>query len=140
MGLAVAGETALRLTLSGLSDSQKAEVMDDEYDPTKGLFGPTLEKMRETSTCRKQEGEAFDLYLPRKVQRPLQSPTGGCAAAAGRARYGSHSAQKLGPAQQTGHQSKAENPRGWGKPSFAAVVGRSKSSSRPIDGKNKRVT
>ncbi|KAK0156238.1 hypothetical protein N1851_000491 [Merluccius polli] len=56
MGLAVSGERALWLSLSGLSDAQKAEVMDATYDPTKGLFGPALEKMRETSTLRKQEG------------------------------------------------------------------------------------
>ncbi|GLD57017.1 uncharacterized protein AKAME5_002869500 [Lates japonicus] len=71
MGLAVAGERALWLNLSGLSDAQKAEVMDAAYDPTKGLFGLALQKMRETSTLRKQEGEAFDLCLPRKhVPRP----------------------------------------------------------------------
>ncbi|GLD48698.1 uncharacterized protein AKAME5_000263200 [Lates japonicus] len=61
MGLAVAGERALWVNLSGLSDAQKAEVMEAAYDPTKGLFGPALEKMRETSTLRKQEDEAFDL-------------------------------------------------------------------------------
>lgn len=66
------GERALWLNLSGLSDSQKAEVMDAENDPTKGLFVPALEKIRETSICRKQEGEAFNLCLPREVQRPPQ--------------------------------------------------------------------
>ncbi|KAK0152765.1 hypothetical protein N1851_005700 [Merluccius polli] len=84
MGLAVSGERALWLSLSGLSDAQKAEVMDATYDPTKGLFGPALEKMRETSTLRKQEGEAFDLCLPRKqAPRPPQPARSGFAAAAG---------------------------------------------------------
>lgn len=46
MGLAVSGERVLWLNLSGLDDAQKAEVMDAAYDPTKGLFGPALEKMR----------------------------------------------------------------------------------------------
>ncbi len=46
MGLAVSGERVLWLNLSGLSDAQKSEVMDATYDPTKGLFGPALEKMR----------------------------------------------------------------------------------------------
>lgn len=55
MGLAVAGERALWLKLSGLGDTQKAEIMDAPYDPTKGLFGPALEKMREVSSLRKQE-------------------------------------------------------------------------------------
>lgn len=54
MGLAVSGDKALWLNRSGLSDAQKAEVMDAAYDPTKGLFCPALEKMRETSTLRKQ--------------------------------------------------------------------------------------
>ncbi|KAK0148792.1 hypothetical protein N1851_010874 [Merluccius polli] len=87
MGLAVSGERALWLSLSGLSDAQKAEVMDATYDPTKGLFGPALEKMRETSTLRKQEGEAFDLCLPRKqAPRPPQPARSGFAAAAVAAR------------------------------------------------------
>jgi len=81
MGLAVAGERALWLSLSRLGDTQKAEVMDAAYDPTKGLFGPALEKMRETSTQRKQEGEAFELCLPRK-QTPRPPPRTGFAAAA----------------------------------------------------------
>uniref|UniRef100_A0AAV2K2F4 GAG protein n=1 Tax=Knipowitschia caucasica TaxID=637954 RepID=A0AAV2K2F4_KNICA len=66
MGLAVAGERGLWLNHSGLTDAQKAEVMDTAYDPTKGLFGPALEKMKETSTLRKEEGAAFNLCLPRK--------------------------------------------------------------------------
>ena len=87
MGLAVSGERALWLSLSGLSDAQKAEVMDAAYDPTKGLFGPALEKMRENSTLRKQEGEAFDLCLPRKeAPRPPQPARSGFAAAAVAAR------------------------------------------------------
>lgn len=61
MGLAVAGERGLWLNHSGLTDTQKADIMDASYDPTKGLFGPALEKMKETSTLRKQEGEAFNL-------------------------------------------------------------------------------
>ncbi|KAF0046098.1 hypothetical protein F2P81_002627 [Scophthalmus maximus] len=48
MGLSVSGERSLWLNHSGLSDAQKAEVLDATYDPTKGLFGP--EKMREAST------------------------------------------------------------------------------------------
>lgn len=39
MGLAVAGETVLLLKLSGLSDAQKADVMDAAYD-TRGSFWP----------------------------------------------------------------------------------------------------
>ena len=54
MGFSVSGERALWLNVSGLSDAQKAEVMDAAYDLTKGLFGRALEKMRETSTLRIQ--------------------------------------------------------------------------------------
>lgn len=141
MGLAVTGERALWLNLSGLSDSQKAEIMDAAYDPTKGLFGPALEKMRETSTRRKQEGEAFDLCLPRKPQpRSSQPPSAGFTAAAMRGKHSSLRGHKLGPAQQTGHQSKAENPKPWGKQSFAAVAARNRPSSHPGEGKKKRAT
>ncbi len=66
MGLAVSGKRVLWLNLSGLGDVQKSEVMDAAYNPTKGLFGPALKKMRETSTLRKQEDEAFSLCLLRK--------------------------------------------------------------------------
>lgn len=55
MGLAVSGERALWLNLSGLGNAQKSEIMDAAYDPIKGLFGLAIEKMRETSTLRKQE-------------------------------------------------------------------------------------
>lgn len=51
-GLAESGERALGLNLSGLADVQKSDVVDAAYDPTKGLFGPALEKMRETITPR----------------------------------------------------------------------------------------
>lgn len=60
MGLAVAGERALWLNPTGLSNAQKADIMDMAYDPTKSLFGPALEKMRETSTL------AFPAALIRK--------------------------------------------------------------------------
>lgn len=52
-----------------MSAAQKAEVMHAAYDPTKGLLGPALEKMRENSTLRKQEGEVFELCLPQLPQR-----------------------------------------------------------------------
>lgn len=60
MGLAVAGERALWLNPTGLNDAQKADIMDVPYDPTKSLFSPALQKMRETSTL------AFPAALIRK--------------------------------------------------------------------------
>ena len=41
MGLAVAGDRALWLSLSGLGDTQKAEVMDAAYDPHQGSLRPS---------------------------------------------------------------------------------------------------
>lgn len=66
---AASGERALWLNPSSMSDAQKAKVMDAAYDPAKGLLGSALEKMRENSTLRKQEGGAFELCLPQLPQR-----------------------------------------------------------------------
>ncbi|KAE8296583.1 hypothetical protein D5F01_LYC05343 [Larimichthys crocea] len=81
--ISLPGETGH--TAAGLGDTQKAEVMDTAYDPTKGLFGTALEKMRETSTERKQEGEAFELCLLQK-QIPRPPPRTGFAAVAAEVR------------------------------------------------------
>ncbi|KAL6465656.1 hypothetical protein MHYP_G00257890 [Metynnis hypsauchen] len=95
IGLAVSGERALWLNLSGLGHTQKAEVMDAAFDPTKGLFGPALEKMRETSTLRKQEDEAFNLCLPRRqLPCPPQAGQQSFAATAVRAKQGGVGAQR----------------------------------------------
>lgn len=140
MGLAVSGERALWLNLSGLSDAQKAEIMDSTYDPSKGLFGPSLEKMREISTLRKQEGEAFNLCLPRKPsQTPPPGPRPGFAAAAAvRGRQGGPRAPRR-PATQPPQQNKSENPKPWGKHSFAAAAAKNR-PSYPGEGKKKRAT
>ncbi|XP_075948231.1 uncharacterized protein LOC142950206 [Anarhichas minor] len=140
MGLAVSGERALWLNLSGLGDAQKAEVMDAAYDPAKGLFGPALEKMRETSTLRKQEGEAFDLCLPRKhIPRAPQTQRAGSAATATATRWRQEGARPYRQAagQQTKQQPRSDNPKPWGKHSFAAVAARNR-PPHPGDGKKKR--
>ncbi|XP_034564504.1 uncharacterized protein LOC117830473 [Notolabrus celidotus] len=113
MGLAVAGERALWLSLSGLGDAQKIEVMDAAYDPSKGLFGPALEKMRETSTLRKQEGEAFNLCLPRKqVPRPPQAQRAGFAAsAAARGRPMGARPQRQTAGSQSNQQPRVVSPQ-----------------------------
>lgn len=67
LGLAVTPERALWLNLFCLTFSQKAKIMDAAYDPTKGLFGPAMEKMCETSTHIKHEGETFDLTMQDSV-------------------------------------------------------------------------
>ena len=142
MGLAVSGERALWLNLSGLSDTQRAEVMDAAYDPAKGLFGPALEKMREASTLRKQEGEAFDLCLPRKhIPRTPQVPRAGFAATAAtaRGRQGGARPHRQAASQQTNQQPRAENSKPWGKHSFAATAARNR-PSHPGEGKKKRTT
>lgn len=137
MGLAVAGERGLWLNHSGLTDTQKAEVMDATYDPTKGLFGPALEKMKETSTLRKQEGEAFNLCLPRKQPprpAPVQRPSGPAAANARGYRPGPRP-QKPGGLQNE----RSGNSKPWGKHSFAAAAAKNR-SSHPGEGKKKRTT
>ncbi|XP_077961988.1 uncharacterized protein LOC144410249 [Gasterosteus aculeatus] len=140
MGLAVSGERALWLNLSGLSDVQKAGVMDAAYDPAKGLFGPALEKMREASTLRKQEGEAFDPCLPRKrIPRTPQVPRAGFAAAAVRGARGGARPHRQAASQQTVQQPRVENPKPWGKHSFAAAAAKNR-PSHPGEGKKKRMS
>ncbi|KAE8298002.1 hypothetical protein D5F01_LYC02488 [Larimichthys crocea] len=129
MGLAVARERALLLSLSGLGDTQRAEVMDTAYDPTKGLFGPALEKMCETSTQRKQEGEAFELCLPRKqIPRPPPRTRG----RQGDARRGHRPGAGRGD-----QQPRAGNNKPWGKHSFAAVAAKRNSAQPQRDGKKR---
>lgn len=143
MGLAVSGERALWLNLSGLGDAQKSEVMDAAYDLTKGLFGPALEKMRETSTLRKQEDEAFNLCLPHKpAPRPSSQPPrqGFAAAAAARGGPMSTRAQRPGHGgQQAGQRSRPDGSGPWRKHSFAAVAAKNH-SSHPEERKKKRAT
>lgn len=139
MGLAVAGERSLWLNLSGLGEMQKAEVMDAPYDPTKGLFGPALEKMRETSTLRKQEDEAFNLCLPRKpAPRPPQPTQQSFSAPAVRPRQGGVKAHRPPPpTQQPNQKPRGPNPGQWPKPSFAAVAAKNR-PPQTMDGKKKR--
>ncbi|KAL6475051.1 hypothetical protein MHYP_G00160910 [Metynnis hypsauchen] len=116
MGLAVSGERALWLNLSGLGDTQKAEVMDVAFDPTKGLFGPALEKMRKTSTLRKQEDEAFNLCLPRRqIPHPPQAGQQSFAATAVRAKQGGVRAQRTAPAGQQANQRPKQPTLGHGE-------------------------
>ncbi len=140
MGLSVAGERALWLNLSSLSDAQRTKVMDTAYNPTKGLFGPALEKMRETSTLRKEEGETFDLCLPRKhTPHPSQGPRKGFAAAV-RGKQGGTRPQRQASGQPANQQPPAVNQNNpWGKHSFAAVAARN-CSLNPQDGKKKHST
>lgn len=73
MGLAVTGEKAMWLNILCLGDSQDAEVRGTSNDLTKGLFGLVLEMMKDTSTFRKQEGEAFNFrFLHKPKPHPLQ--------------------------------------------------------------------
>ncbi|CAL9704375.1 unnamed protein product [Knipowitschia caucasica] len=145
MGLAVAGERGLWLNHSGLTDAQKAEVMDTAYDPTKGLFGPALEKM-ETSTLRKEEGAAFNLCLPRKQPpRPAQpqraGPSGQTGPRVPRAGPGPQRGATQHPGQHSnqhsGQQQRPGNSRPWGKHSYAAAAAKNR-SSQPGESKKKR--
>lgn len=97
-----------------MSDAQKAEVTYAAHDPTKGLLGPALEKMRKNSSLRKQEGEAFKLCLPQRPQRQ----------AAG---------------QQVNQQPRSDSQGAPGQHSVAVVADR-KCPSRPQGGKKKHST
>lgn len=61
---------ALWLNLTGLSDFQKAEIVDVACDPTKGLFGPGLEKMKAKSTHRMEKHWASDYHTNPKLLPP----------------------------------------------------------------------
>lgn len=114
--------------------------MDAEYDPTKGLFGPALQKMRETSALRKQEAEVFDLCLPMKpIPHPPQTQRTGFAAgaAAARGREVGAGVQRKAAGQQACKQPRSESSKPWGKHSYAAVAARSRASN-PRDGKKKK--
>jgi len=116
--------------------------MDAAYDPAKGLFGPALEKIRNTSTLRKQEGKALNFCLPRKhIPRSPQVPSAGFAATAGAAseRLGGAKPHRQAASQQTNQQPRAENPKTWGKHSFAATAARNR-PSHPGEGKKNRTT
>ncbi|KAK7919090.1 hypothetical protein WMY93_010374 [Mugilogobius chulae] len=141
MGLAVAGERGLWLNHSGLTDTQKADVMDAAYDPTKGLFGPALEKMKETSTLRKQEGEAFNLCLPRKQQpsRPVQAQRSTSTGQSGPRVFKTNTGPQKTAGQQAGQQQRSGNSKPWGKHSYAAAAAKNRSSA-PGDGKKKRTS
>ncbi len=121
MGLAVAGEWSLWLNLSSLADREKRDIMDAEFDPSKGLFGPAIDTMKQACDLRKKEGEAFNLCLPRKpAPRPPQPPRQSFAAAArGRQPYTRH----VKP-EEWAENPEVKNPRPklWGKQSFAAAA------------------
>ncbi|KAI7805394.1 putative GAG protein [Triplophysa rosa] len=73
MGLAVAGERFLWLSLSGLSDKEKLEFLDAPIDP-KVMFGATVAAICQQCDLWKIEGEAFEACLPRKLMaRTYQS-------------------------------------------------------------------
>lgn len=108
-------------------DSQTAEVMDAPYDPAKGLFGLALDRMRETSSLRKQKGKAFDLCLPWKPNpRPNQGPRNGFAAAAVRGKPWGNRPHRQTSGHQVNQQPQQQQPwqteEPWGKHLFAAAA------------------
>lgn len=111
--------------------------MDAEYDPTKGLFGPALQKMRENSALRRQEGEVFDLCLPRKqIPCPPQTQRTGFAAgaAAAQGREVGARVQRQAAGQRACKQPRSESNKPWGKHSYATVAARCRAFN-PRDGR-----
>lgn len=71
--------------------------------PLRPIFlGPVLERMRETSSLRKQEGETSDI-CPSRKPTPNQSPQSGFAASAAVVR-GKRKGEKRPYRQTSGHQ------------------------------------
>ncbi|XP_029965627.1 uncharacterized protein LOC115401518 [Salarias fasciatus] len=125
MGLAVAGERALWLNLSSLSDQEKQVIIDAPFDPSraKGLFGEAVTAMQQTSDLRKKQGEAFDLCLPRKVaSRPTPPPCQGFAAAARAHSSGYKEPRPRTSEQPASHQRDAQQQKHWPRKSFAAAA------------------
>ncbi|KAL0177335.1 hypothetical protein M9458_026229, partial [Cirrhinus mrigala] len=119
MGLAVVGERALWLGLSGLSDREKVDFLDAPVEP-KALFGASVTAMRQRCDLRKQEGEAFQACLPRK---PFpKGPPSTRPGFDGPLRSGQSAFRSPRPpqSQQSDTQSKQAQPKG--KPSFAAAA------------------
>ena len=115
--------------------------MDAEFDPSKGLFGPAIDRMKQACDLRKKEGEAFNLCLPRKpAPRPPQPPRQGFAAAA-RGRQQSYTRQAKPPPEERAENPEVRNPRHkpWGKQSFAAAAAKNRPPNPP-DGKKRRAT
>lgn len=115
--------------------------MDMPYD-AKGLFGPALEKMRETSTLKKQEGEFFDLCLPWKpTLRPPQGPRASFAAAAVKGRQWGCRPQREAADQRANQQPQQypqQNQKLWGENSFAVAA--KNRPQHPGDGKLKQMS
>ncbi|XP_029963540.1 uncharacterized protein LOC115400030 [Salarias fasciatus] len=125
MGLAVAGERALWLNLSSLSDQEKQVIIDAPFDPSraKGLFGEAVTAMQQTSDLRKKQGEAFDLCLPRKVaSRPTPPPRQGFAAAARARSSGYKDPRPRTSEQPASHQRGAQQQKHWPRKSFASAA------------------
>ncbi|RXN03733.1 putative GAG protein [Labeo rohita] len=136
MGLAVVGERALWLGLSGLSDREKVDFLDAPVDP-KALFGASVTAMRQRCDLRKQEGEAFQACLPRKPipEVPPSSRPGFDAPL--RSSQSAFRSPRPPQPQQSDAQSKPAQPKG--KPSFAAAAARHRPAS-PQGGKKRRAT
>ena len=134
MGLAVAGERSLWLNLSGLADREKQDIMDAQFDPSKGLFGPAIDTMKQACDVRKKEGEAFNLCLPRKpAPRPPQPPRQSFAATA----RGRQPDTRYVKSEVRADNPEGRNPRSkpWGRQSFAAAA-----APHPPEGKKRRAT
>lgn len=67
LSIIVLQERARWLNLSGLSDREKRDILDESIDPA-GLFGTAVATMQRRCEEKKKEGEALQLCLPRKTQ------------------------------------------------------------------------
>ncbi|KAI5102388.1 hypothetical protein C0J45_7740, partial [Silurus meridionalis] len=129
MGLAVVGERALWLGLTGLSEREKVDFLDAPIEP-KALFGAAVANMRQQCDLRKKDGEAFEACLPRKPPARPPQPARSYFAPASRERQPGFRAPRQPPPQQSMRgEARQKQPQPRNKTSFAEAAAR----HRPAD-------
>ncbi|KAF7704447.1 hypothetical protein HF521_021519, partial [Silurus meridionalis] len=129
MGLAVVGERALWLGLTGLSEREKVDFLDAPIEP-KALFGAVVANMRQQCDLRKKDGEAFEACLPRKPPARPPQPARSYFAPASRERQpGFRAPRQPQPQQSMRREARQKQPQPRNKTSFAEAAAR----HRPAD-------
>ncbi|KAI5629051.1 hypothetical protein C0J50_8203, partial [Silurus asotus] len=139
MGLALVGERALWLGLTGLSEREKVEFLDAPIEP-KALFGAAVANMRQQCDLRKKDGEAFEACLPRKPPaRPPQPALSYFAPASRERQPGFRAPGQPPPHQSMRGEARQKQPQPRNKTSFAAAAARHRPAD-PQGGKKRRAT
>lgn len=140
MALMVTQERARWLSLSSLSQKEKAHLLDVPVDP-KGLFGPAVASMQRKCEEKKKEGEALQLCLPRKTPPPAPLPASRPTFAQAAARTGYRPPKRQPQQAQAPAPSKPPELKGaWARKPFAtnATQGGQAAPGTAHGGKKKR--